>query len=131
MSKKLTQKQRSFVNHYLKNGFNATQAAISAGYSKNTSYSQGQRLLKNVEIKEELENRQQKKQKQHEIDLDYIITEYQKIMQDPEATLTDKNKTLQQLTHLLGLDATFKLKKELSNRENDNDSEQPTIVISV
>lgn len=30
---------------------NATQAAIRAGYSPKTAYSQGQRLLKNVEIK--------------------------------------------------------------------------------
>lgn len=32
--KKLTQKQQIFVKEYVTNGFNATQAAISAGYSK-------------------------------------------------------------------------------------------------
>lgn len=49
MSDKLTTKQRLFVEAYLANP-NATQAAIKAGYSEKTAYSQGQRLLKNVEI---------------------------------------------------------------------------------
>lgn len=53
----LTTKQRAFVEAYLSNGFNATQAAITAGYSKKTAYSQGSRLLKNVEIQAALETR--------------------------------------------------------------------------
>lgn len=48
---KLTSKQRAFLDDYLSNGFNATKAALEAGYSKDTAYSQGARLLKNVEIK--------------------------------------------------------------------------------
>lgn len=54
---KLTDKQRKFVNEYLVD-LNATQAAIRAGYSEKTAYSQGQRLLKNVEIQEHLQKRQ-------------------------------------------------------------------------
>ena len=42
-------KRDAFVNCYLANGHNATQAAIAAGYSPKTAYSQGQRLLKDVE----------------------------------------------------------------------------------
>lgn len=49
MEKNLTDKQRLFVAEYLKD-LNATRAAIRAGYSKRTAYSQGQRLLKNVEV---------------------------------------------------------------------------------
>lgn len=45
----LNAKQQEFVNHYL-TGFNATQAALAAGYSEKTAYSHGARLLKNVEI---------------------------------------------------------------------------------
>ncbi|MDT2741974.1 terminase small subunit [Lactococcus garvieae] len=48
---KLNQKQKRFCEEYVKLG-NATQAAINAGYSKKTAYSQGQRLLKNVEVQE-------------------------------------------------------------------------------
>ncbi len=45
----LNLRQEKSVVEYLKKG-NATQAAIAAGYSARTAYSQGQRLLKNVEI---------------------------------------------------------------------------------
>lgn len=45
---KLNQKQKRFCEEYVHLG-NATQSAIEAGYSKKTAYSQGQRLLKNVE----------------------------------------------------------------------------------
>lgn len=48
---KLTVKQRAFADYYIENGGNATQAAISAGYSEKTARSQGQRLLTNVDIK--------------------------------------------------------------------------------
>ena len=38
---KLTDKQAVFVTEYLRNGFNATQAAITAGYSKKTARDSG------------------------------------------------------------------------------------------
>jgi phage terminase small subunit len=52
----MNSKQEAFVNEYLKD-HNATQAAIRAGYSKKTSYSIGQRLLKEVEISEAIKAR--------------------------------------------------------------------------
>lgn len=43
----LTAKQEAFVNHYCSNGFNGTQAAISAGYSEKTAKTiAGQNLSK-------------------------------------------------------------------------------------
>src|SRR5690606_24873160 len=45
----LTPKQAAFAREYLVD-LNATQAAIRAGYSEKTAYSQGQRLLKNAEV---------------------------------------------------------------------------------
>lgn len=47
-------KQVKFAELYYSSG-NATQSAIQAGYSSKTAYSQGQRLLKNVEIREYLQ----------------------------------------------------------------------------
>jgi phage terminase small subunit len=44
----------AFRDAYMANGHNATQAAIAAGYSPKTAASQGQRLLKDVEISGEL-----------------------------------------------------------------------------
>ena len=46
----MNEKQKNFAQEYIKDK-NATQAAIRAGYSEKTAYSIGQRLLKNVEIK--------------------------------------------------------------------------------
>lgn len=47
---KLTYKQQTFVSEYIVT-FNATQAAIKAGYSKKTARQIGYRLLTNVYIK--------------------------------------------------------------------------------
>lgn len=52
---KLTDKQRSFIEHYCSNGFNATQAAISAGYSEKTAQEQSSRLLSNVIISDAIQ----------------------------------------------------------------------------
>lgn len=45
----LNDKQQRFVEEYLLD-LNATQAAIRAGYSAKTAYSQGERLLSHVEV---------------------------------------------------------------------------------
>lgn len=55
----LNERQMRFVDEYMID-LNATQAAIRAGYSVKTAYSQGQRLVKNVEIKTELAERMEK-----------------------------------------------------------------------
>lgn len=47
----LNTQQREFVTAYLASGFNATEAAKQAKYSEKTAYSQGQRLLKHVEVR--------------------------------------------------------------------------------
>lgn len=52
----LTLKQQRFVDEYLID-FNATQAAIRAGYSEKTSYSIGQENLNKPEIKNEIDKR--------------------------------------------------------------------------
>jgi phage terminase small subunit len=49
-----------FVQAYIANGHNATQAAITAGFSAKTAYSQGQRLLNNVEVRRQLAEAAQK-----------------------------------------------------------------------
>ena len=51
-----TEKQKRFVDYYIQSG-NATESAKKAGYSKNTAYSIGQRLLKNVEVQTAINTR--------------------------------------------------------------------------
>jgi phage terminase small subunit len=52
----LNNRQELFVSFYLQNP-NATQAAIKAGYSEKTAASQGERLLRNVEIAKRVQQR--------------------------------------------------------------------------
>lgn len=60
MEGKLTAKQDAFVKAYLLNGGNATQAAISAGYSEKTAKSIGQENLTKPDIKKAIESHQKK-----------------------------------------------------------------------
>ena len=53
MKGKLTNKQTLFCQEYIKD-FNATQAAIRAGYSKKTANEQAARLLANVSIQKNI-----------------------------------------------------------------------------
>lgn len=46
-----------FIEAFLSNGENASQAALAAGFSPKTAGQQGSRLLKNVEVKAEIDKR--------------------------------------------------------------------------
>jgi phage terminase small subunit len=70
--RKLTAKQQRFCDEYLID-CNATQAAIRTGYSEKTAYSQGQRLLKNVEVKTYIEQRMAEKEKNLIADQDEVL----------------------------------------------------------
>jgi len=52
----VTDKQRIFIAEYLINGFNATQAAITAGYSEKTAKSIGNENLTKPDIRKEVQN---------------------------------------------------------------------------
>lgn len=71
---KLTDKQQRFVDEYLLD-LNATQAAIRAGYSEKTAYSQGQRLLKNVEAQKAIQEAKRKRVERTQIDSDFVLKE--------------------------------------------------------
>lgn len=70
----LTEKQERFVEEYLVD-LNATQAAIRANYSEKTAYSQGQRLLKNVEVQEAIQTAVKKRSERTEITQDMVLKE--------------------------------------------------------
>lgn len=72
MTAKPTPKQTRFVREYLID-CNATQAAIRAGFSKKTAYSQGQRLLKKVEISAAVDKAQTAQSKRLQVTADDIF----------------------------------------------------------
>ncbi len=53
---KLTHKQQVFISEYLKS-FNATGAAIAAGYSEKTAYAMGWENLRKLDIQAEIQSR--------------------------------------------------------------------------
>lgn len=73
--KPLNERQKAFCLEYLIDP-NATQAAIRAGYSKNTAHVQGFDLLKNPKIKERLQAVRKELQNKTNISNAKIINEY-------------------------------------------------------
>jgi phage terminase small subunit len=85
----LTAKQQRFVEEYLID-LNATQAAIRAGYSEKTAYSQGQRLLNNVEIQKAVAEAQEDRSNRTKITADRVLQELARIgFSDLRNMLTD------------------------------------------
>lgn len=69
---KLNARQEVFCKEYLID-LNATQAAIRAGYSGRTAYSQGQRLLKNVEVLAHVKELKAKRADELELDAYWVL----------------------------------------------------------
>lgn len=66
-------RKANFVEAYIANGGNATEAAKTAGYSAKTAYSQGGRLLKNVEIQRSIADRSKSVAKKYELTTDLVV----------------------------------------------------------
>ena len=69
---KLTDKQKKFCNEYLID-LNATQAAIRAGYSKNSAKEIGYEHLTKLHIKKYIKSKQDKLKEKTEITLENIV----------------------------------------------------------
>lgn len=74
----LNDKQKQFAKEYIID-LNATQAAIRAGYAEKTAYSQGQRLLKHVEVQKVIQKLKDKRSERTEITADRVLKEFAKI----------------------------------------------------
>lgn len=69
-----TAKQQRFIDEYLID-FNATQAAIRAGYSSDTAKQQGSRLLSNVDIRQAIQAAELSAQQRNAITFDDLLSE--------------------------------------------------------
>jgi phage terminase small subunit len=74
----LNAKQRRFAQEFCVD-YNMTAAAKRAGYSKKTSYAQGQRLLKNAEIAAYIARQQAKLSQKTEISAERVLQEIAKL----------------------------------------------------
>ncbi|MBN3853819.1 terminase small subunit [Paraburkholderia sp. Ac-20340] len=74
----LSEKHQRFIGEYLID-LNATQAAIRAGYSAATAYSQGQRLLKHVEVAKAIRSEKKARADRMRVTQDRVLLEVARI----------------------------------------------------
>jgi phage terminase small subunit len=89
-----------FATEYVKD-WNATQAAQRAGYSAKTAYSQGQRLLKNVEVRAEIDRLSTDIADHNDVEVKEIIGGLRSIAFAPEDARVNNSDRLRAL-ELLG-----------------------------
>lgn len=75
---KLNDQQKMFAEEYLID-YNATQAAIRAGYSEKTAKQQGSRLLSNADVQEEIRKANQRRLQRVQINQDQVLEEFANI----------------------------------------------------
>lgn len=82
---------------------NATEAAKGAGYSEKTAGSQGQRLLKNVEISNYIADLQKQAQSERIADVEQVREFWSRIMRDPNEKTANRLKASEMLAKAGGL----------------------------
>lgn len=78
--KPLTEKQYSFVTNYIKNGFNAYQAARDAGYSEYFARTKTLTLVEHPNIKHRIEKAFQKVEQRIEVSFDWRINKLKRLI---------------------------------------------------
>lgn len=76
--RRLTEKQRSFCEEYLVD-FNATRAAVRAGYSPRSAKQQGARLLTNADLHTHLTELMEARSRRTEITADTVLQDIREV----------------------------------------------------
>lgn len=98
----MNEKQRRFAEFYANNP-NATQAAMTAGYSERTARSQGQRLLTNVDIQEYIKELQEKAAVNRIASISQTKAFWSDIMNNPKEKTSDRLKASELLAKAAGV----------------------------
>lgn len=85
----MNERQRRFAEHYAATAC-ASEAARLAGYSKKTAYSQGERLLRNVEVASLIRQLQDQAAAARIATLTQVKAFWSDVLNDPEAKTADK-----------------------------------------
>lgn len=94
-------RQKKFCDEYLID-LNVTQAAIRAGYSPKTAYSQGQRMLKNVEVKNYINEQLERMHNEKTADAQEVLEYLTSVMRgkQKEQTLKLAGEGVQEITEI-------------------------------
>lgn len=95
----LNDKQEKFCREFVVN-FNATEAAINAGYSKKTATVQGSQLLTLLKVQEFIKSLQKKVADKLEITAERVVEEYAKIGFSNIADLMKEGMTFEDIKNL-------------------------------
>ena len=98
---KLTAKQQRFVEEFCSNGFNATKAAVSAGYSEKTSGSISSENLQKPEIQQAIQEFMGKATKKALVTTEDIVKELWQLGRYAEAESV-RHSALKTLTDFTG-----------------------------
>ena len=106
----LTEKQEKFCTEFLVD-FNATQAAIRAGYATNGAKVQASNLLTNINVTAQIKKLQEKAAEKHHISKAWLLTEMQQVYLSMRRDKNEDNpraagvalKALDNISKLLGL----------------------------
>lgn len=99
----LSLKQQKFCEYYVELG-NATEAAKRAGYSKKTAYSQGQRMLKNVETQKYINELTANTKDKRIASADEVIEFFTSVMRNKEEATKNRLKAAENLAKRYGMD---------------------------
>ena len=110
MDRKLTPKQKAFVDYYIENGGNATQAAIKAGYSQKYANTNANKLLQNTTISKYIEERNKLIESKRIASITEVKEYWTRVMRGEEkdqfgldASLQDRNKAAESLAKTYGM----------------------------
>ena len=93
-------KRKLFVEAYLSNNGNATQAAISAGYSPHSAERQGIRLTRDVRVSSELDKRRTEVVAAAELSTEQTIREVARLAFSDPRNIVNKDGTVKKLNEL-------------------------------
>lgn len=99
---KFTQKQRAFVEHYLKCG-NAAEAARLAGYSKKTARSIGEENLTKPDIRALLDEKIAQAEAERIASAEEVLEYFSSIMRNEEMPISERTRAAEALAKRYGL----------------------------
>lgn len=126
----MTERQRCFAEYYAANP-NATAAAKAAGYSDRTAYSQGVRLLKNVEILKYISDLQGMASKKRVADIEEVKQTWTEILRNDREKSKDRMRAGELIARSAGEFVKPSQRQDGSERESDSADEMPETVIQV
>ena len=95
-----TSRKAAFVNAYIANGGNATEAAITVGYSPASARFQASRMVKDPEIAQQIATRAQQVAKKYELTADLVIKSLVQELRFDPAQLYDEHGQLRAVKDL-------------------------------